>query len=121
MLLHNRLIRLWRKGCEGEIRLRGMPQAHAEVLMSFGARFWRPRQIMCRPTDAMPYALQAGYRIDTPTEQDIPELAQVQALSYRGSIATEMFGEDSLEEIVQGLTDAFASIGRRAAWSRPLW
>lgn len=96
-----------RKACEGEIRLRGMPQAHAEVLMSFGARFWRPRQIMCRPTDAMPYALQAGYRIDTPTEQDIPELAKVQALSYRGGIATEMFGEDSLEEIVQGLTDAF--------------
>ncbi len=36
---------------EGEIQLKGILTENTDILMSFGAEIWRPRQFMCRPTN----------------------------------------------------------------------
>ncbi len=59
--------------------------------------------MMCRPTDSMPYSLPEGIYLETPTEKDIPEIAETQYKANLGGVAFELFGEDSLEHIVDGL------------------
>lgn len=42
---------------DNEIKLFGMPEADIPVLLSMGAEVWRPRRIMCRPTDKLEFEL----------------------------------------------------------------
>ncbi len=90
-----------------EIVFKGVLANELNILQNYGVRIWRERQMMCRPTDVMPYTLPEDFAIETPTEKDISEIADIQHQSFIGGIAYEMFGEDSFEHIVNGLKQSF--------------
>ena len=90
-----------------KLQLRGMLQEDVEVLMCFGAQVWRPRQIMVRPTDKFHVVLDSRYTYKTPEYDDIPLVAEVFQKSFTGGIAYQMFGEESIEQIVENLKKVF--------------
>jgi ribosomal protein S18 acetylase RimI-like enzyme len=90
-----------------EIQLKGMLQQETDVLMSFGAEVWRPRQIMCRPTDLFDYKIDDKFYLETPKESYIPEMAEVLYKSFLGGLAFKMFGEESIEQITQNIRVSF--------------
>lgn len=102
------LLRRAREATAGEqILLRGALAGAVPVLLNYGARIWRIRQSMCRPTDTLAYSLPEGISIETPKEADIPALADAQARGYAGGISHELFGAESPQEIAEDLKKAF--------------
>jgi len=93
---------------KAEIELRGVLESEVGILESLGARKWRPRQIMCRPTDVLPYTLPEGFTLEIPTEDDIPEIAEVSLAAFTGTISYEMFGSGNLRDIKKDLKRNFA-------------
>jgi len=102
---------------EKEINLRGVSSADVEILLGFGAEIWRPRQIMCRPTDALEYTLDDEFFIETPKESDIPEMSEVLRESFLGGIAYRTFGEDSLDTVNQSIKDCFSLYTATDTWN----
>lgn len=93
---------------KAEIVFNGVLESELEVLQGIGVRKWRPRQIMCRPTDVLPYTLPAGFALETPTQADIPALAKVAYTVNLGTISEEMFGSESLREVKKEVKKSFA-------------
>lgn len=89
----------------GEIEFKGVLWDDVPVLQNYGAKAWRPRQMMCRPTDILEDTVPDGISLETPCEADIAEIAEAEHKAYLGTISYEMFGEDSLEHIIDGLTN----------------
>jgi ribosomal protein S18 acetylase RimI-like enzyme len=90
-----------------EIIFKGVLASEVNILQNYGVRIWRARQMMCRPTDVLLYILPEDITINTPTQNDIFEIANVLRQSFIGGIAYEMFGEDSIEHIVDGVKQSF--------------
>ena len=93
---------------KAEIICNGVLAGEVETLRSLGVRVWRPRQIMCRPTDVLPYSLPAGFTLEAPTQADIPEIAKVAYTVNLGSISEEMFGRESLRDVKKEVKKSFA-------------
>jgi len=93
---------------KAEIACNGVLESEVEVLESMGVRKWRPRQIMCRPTDVLPYTLPAGFTLEIPTLADISEMARVAYTVNLGTISEEMFGSESLRDVKKEIKKSFA-------------
>lgn len=100
-----------------EVHLRGIPSSDVTVLLSFGAEVWRPRKIMCRPTDAMKYSLDDGFLMETPNQSDIPEMAETLRKSFLGGIAYKIFGEDSIETVIQSINNCYSLYTSTNTWN----
>jgi len=97
-----------KKAKKAEIELKGVLESEVPILQELGGRVWRPRQIMCRPTDVLPYTLPEGFTLEMPAQADVPEIAKVSLEAFTGTISYEMFGSGSLRDIKKDLKRNFA-------------
>lgn len=102
---------------EKEIQLKCIPEVDAHILTSYGVEIWRPRQIMCRPTDRIYYTLDEEFSMETPKESDIPEMAEALRKSFVGGIAYKKFGEDSIDDVTKSINNCFSLYTSTNTWN----
>lgn len=83
---------------EKAISAKGILPKDVDSLQALGYRVKCVRKIMIRPTDVFDIVWDPRFTIKTPTKENAKDVANVLFNSFKGGIAWEVFGEQSIDE-----------------------
>lgn len=81
-----------------KINTNGIFDDDVNILLTFGYKIERIRQMMCRPTDIYSLNLSQDFYYRSPEMKDISLIAEAKLEGYKGGIDYQVFGEPTLSE-----------------------